>query len=368
MRFAPTDEQLELGRTAQRLLAAHARNNVLPPPWDAIPQTLDRELQASLAELGLLGLGVPERRGGSGGGIADLCVVAEQVGSALPVLPFTATAAVAAVLAERPESPAIRSALTGVVDGSVIAVPAWETFPADMVPGRRAGSLSLTGMTVDGVLAAVPFGLDADLLLAFADDAGARPRPVLVELAEPTTERTPVDSLDVTEPMASLRLTGARALPLGPLSAHMIARMLTVLSAELIGTGRRSLEGAVEYAGQRRQFGRPIGSFQAIKHVLADRSVQLDAARMLVQAAAHALDTEDTDADVAARTALAAAADAVEAVTADGLQTHGGIGFTWEHRSHVLLRRARARRSLLGSPAHRFDVLADRLLGSSNRS
>ncbi|MFD3377408.1 MULTISPECIES: acyl-CoA dehydrogenase family protein [unclassified Streptomyces] len=240
--------------------------------------------------------------------------------------------------------------MTGVVDGSAIAVPAWETFPADMVPGRRAGSLSLTGMTVDDVLAAVPFSLDADLLLAFADDAGARRRPVLVELAEPTTERTPLDSLDVTEPMASLRLTGARALPLGPLGAHTIARMLTVLAAELIGTGRRSLEGGVEYAGQRRQFGRPIGSFQAVKHVLADRSVQLDAARMLVQAAAHALDTEDTDADVAARTALAAAADAVEAVTADDLQTHGGIGFTWEHWSHVLLRRARARRSLLGSP------------------
>ncbi|MFJ7094785.1 acyl-CoA dehydrogenase family protein [Streptomyces mirabilis] len=121
-------------------------------------------------------------------------------------------------------------------------------------------------------------------------------------------------------------------------------------------------------SGQRRQFGRPIGSFQAIKHVLADRSVQLDAAWMLVREAAHALDGKRADADVAARTALAAAADAVEAVTADALQTHGGIGFTWEHRSHVLLRRARARRSLLGPPAHRLDVLADRLLGSTHRS
>jgi alkylation response protein AidB-like acyl-CoA dehydrogenase len=177
-----------------------------------------------------------------------------------------------------------------------------------------------------------------------------------------------VESLDVTEPMASLRLTGAPALPLGPLGAHTVARLLTVLAAELIGTGRRALEGAVEYAGQRRQFGRPIGSFQAIKHVLADRSVQLDAAWMLVREAAHAIDGKRADADVAARTALAAAADAVEAVTADALQTHGGIGFTWEHRSHVLLRRARARRSLLGSPAHRLDVLADRLLGSADLS
>ncbi|WP_329535764.1 acyl-CoA dehydrogenase family protein [Streptomyces sp. NBC_01450] len=198
-------------------------------------------------------------------------------------------------------------------------------------------------------------------LLAFADEVGAPARPVLVELAEPTTVRTSVESLDVTEPMASLRLTGAPALPLGPLGAHTVARLLTVLAAELIGTGRRALEGAVEYAGQRRQFGRPIGSFQAIKHVLADRSVQLDAAWMLVREAAHAIDGKRADADVAARTA-------VEAVTADALQTHGGIDFTWEHRSHVLLRRARARRSLLGSPAHRLDVLADRLLGSADPS
>ncbi|MFF4136448.1 acyl-CoA dehydrogenase family protein [Streptomyces mirabilis] len=141
-----------------------------------------------------------------------------------------------------------------------------------------------------------------------------------------------------------------------------------MLAAELIGTGRRALEGAVEYAGQRRQFGRSIGSFQAIKHVLADRSVQLDAAWMLVRGAAHSLDGKRTDADVAARTALAAAADAVEAVTADALHTRGGVGFTWEHRSHVLLRRARARRSLLGSPAHRLDVLAERLLGSAHGS
>ncbi|MGW1887357.1 acyl-CoA dehydrogenase family protein [Streptomyces sp. NPDC001970] len=362
MRFAPTDEQLELGRTAERLLAAHARRNTLPPPWGAIPQTLNRELRDSLAELGLLGLGVPERLGGSGGGVADLCVLAERVGSALPTLPFAATATVAAVLAEHPDSPGTRAALAGVVDGSTVAVPAWETFPADMVPGRGAGSLTLNGAAVNGVLAAVPFGLDAELLLAFADEGSAPARPVLVELAEPTTARTSVESLDVTEPMASLQLTGAPAVPLG---AHTVARLLTVLAAELIGTGRRALEGAVEYAGQRRQFGRPIGSFQAIKHVLADRSVQLDAAWMLVQGAAHAVDGERADADVAARTALAAAADAVEAVTADALQTHGGIGFTWEHRSHVLLRRARARRSLLGSPAHRLDVLADRLLGSA---
>lgn len=364
MHFAMTDEQLELGRTAQQLLADHANRNPLPPTLDAIPRTLDRGLWASLAELGLLGLGVPEDQGGSGGGMPELCILAERVGAALPTVPFSAAATVAAVLVQEADSPYVRAALGRVVDGSEVAVPAWETFPADVVPGRRAGPLTLTGSAVDGVLSAVPFGLDADLLLAFVDGADGRARPVLVELAERTTLRTPAEALDITEPMAEVRLTAASAVPLGPLGAHTVARLLTVLAAELVGTGRRALEGAVEYAGERRQFGRAIGSFQAVKHLLADRSVQLDAAWMLVQSAAQGLEVARADAATATRAALAAAGDAAEAATADALQIHGGIGFTWEHLSHVLLRRARARRSLLGSSARRLDMLADQVLGS----
>jgi alkylation response protein AidB-like acyl-CoA dehydrogenase len=124
------------------------------------------------------------------------------------------------------------------------------------------------------------------------------------------------------------------------------------------------LDGAVEFAGQRHQFGRAIGSFQAIKHLLADRHVQLDAARLLVERAAAAIDEDRPDAAVAARTALAAASDAADAVTRDALQVHGGIGFTWEHPSHVYLKRARARRSLLGSPEVQLDALADHVLAA----
>ncbi|MER5539562.1 acyl-CoA dehydrogenase family protein [Streptomyces mirabilis] len=363
MPLAPTDEQLELGETAQRLLAADARQNALPPAWDAIPGTLNRRLWASLAELGLLGLGVPEDLGGSGGGMPELSILAERVGVALPTVPFSATATVAAVLAQDASGPEVYTALRHVVDGSVVAVPAWETFPADVVPGRRAGSLTVTGSAVDGTVSAVPFGLDAELLLAFADGADGSSQPVLVDLAEGATVRTAAEAFDVTEPMATLRLTGAPAVPLRPLGGHAVARLLTVLAAELVGTGRRALEGAVEYAGQRRQFGRSIGSFQSIKHLLADRSVQLDAAWLLVQWAAEALDAARVDVETAARTALAAASDAAESATADALQVHGGIGFTWEHPSHVLLRRARARRSLLGSSARRLDALADHVLG-----
>jgi alkylation response protein AidB-like acyl-CoA dehydrogenase len=220
---------------------------------------------------------------------------------------------------------------------------------------------------VQGVLGAVPFGLDAGLLLAFAeiaDDPAAPAVPVLVTLSAPGVRRTAVEALDVVEPVVAVELGSAAATPLTP-AVFPAPEIRTVLAAELVGTARRALEGAVAHAGARHQFGRPIGSFQSIKHMLADRYVQLDAARLLVHHSARAIDTGATvpaGLDAASRTALVAATDAADAATGDALQTHGGIGFTWEHPSHVLLKRARARRSLLGSPGTQLDALAGLLL------
>jgi alkylation response protein AidB-like acyl-CoA dehydrogenase len=359
MRFALTDEQLELRRTAEQVLADAARKDPLPPSWDALPRTFDRDLWSSFGELGLLGVGVPEELGGSGGGMQEVCVLAEKVGAALPAIPFSGTAAMAAVLAAHPEDADAQHALAGVADGSVVVAAAWESFPAAVVPGRRGGVLRRSGSRVDGSLAAVPFGGAADLLLAFTDDE----RAVLVEPSQPGVRRRTVSSFDLTEPLSAIELAAATSTPLG--SCATAAHVLAVFAAELVGTGQRALDGAVEYAGQRRQFGRAIGSFQSIKHMLADRFVELDAARMLVRLAAAALDEGRSDAVLAARTALAAACDAAVAATGDALQAHGGIGFTWEHPSHVYLKRARARRSLLGSQARQLDAIADHVFAAS---
>jgi alkylation response protein AidB-like acyl-CoA dehydrogenase len=338
MAFELSAEQRELTAVARRVLADRARDP-LPPSWEARAAGLDRELWASLGELGLLGLGVPEDRGGSGAGVRELCLLAGEAGAALARIPFVAMAA-------------LLDMLSAEVDGSVVAVPAWETFPFV----DRRDPLRLNGSIVDGVLRAVPFGADADLVLGYADDT-----PVLIDLSAPGVRRTPVDTFDVTEPAASIELAGAAVTVLRP--AEISTFVLTVLAAELVGTGRRALDGAVDYAKQRHQFGRAIGSFQAIKHLLADRFVQLDAANLLVEWAAVA-DDSHVDADLAARTALAAASDAASAATADALQAHGGIGFTWEHRSHVYLMRTRSRRSLLGSPARQLNQIADRVLAA----
>jgi len=198
------------------------------------------------------------------------------------------------------------------------------------------------------------------VVLAFVDHDGPA-SAVLLDTGSDSVRLRPVEALDVVEPAAAVDVQAVAA-PLVPIAAFPAARIRVVLAAELVGTAQRALDGAVAYAKERRQFGRPIGSFQAIKHLLADRHVQLEAARMLVQTAAAALDEGD-DGEAAAAAALVAASDAADATTGDALQVHGGIGFTWEHPSHVYLKRARARRVLLGSPARQLDGLADLILG-----
>src|SRR3990170_4481144 len=162
MHMATTEEHQQLAITARRMLAAAARVDPVPPTWENRAAGLNRELWRSLADLGLLGVGIPEERGGSGGGVRELCLLAEQVGAAVPRIPFAGTAAVLAVS---------RHDVTDIVDGSVVVVPAWETFPTAVVPRARTTALRLTGATVEGHLHAVAFGMDADRLLAFAGPA-----------------------------------------------------------------------------------------------------------------------------------------------------------------------------------------------------
>lgn len=343
-----TDERRELARTAARLLADAAGKDPLPPAFGSAVR-LDRSLWAALAGLGLLGLDLPESLGGAGAELLDVCVLAEQVGAALPVVPFVATVAVARVLAR---CPGAEQVLGRVLAGERVIVPDWRSWPSAVVPGSRAAPLVVRDGRVGGALGAIGFGLDADQLLAFADDGSV----LLVELDGPGVHRAEVNSFDVREPMAEVVLDDVPATVLVP-SGSPVAELLTVFAAELVGTGRRALDGAVRYAAERRQFGRPIGSFQAIKHLLADRYVELDAARLLVYAAAAEPSGQ------AARAALASASAAADAASGDALQVHGGIGFTWEHESHVLLKRVRARRSLLGSPAHHLDAIADLVFG-----
>lgn len=365
----PTEEQDELRRAVRRAFTDATARSPVPPRFESVPVPLDAGLWATFAGMDLLGLGVPEEAGGTGGGVLDLCVLLEEAGAAVAAVPVLGTAAVTSVLAAHAGDPAVHRLLDAVVTGALVATPAWETFPDTVVPGRRPDALSAEDGRVRGRLATVAFGTDADVVLAVAHHASGDPVAVLLDLRGDGVTRSPVPSLDLSEPMAALTVDAAPMLVLPVPAALPVARVLVLAAAELVGTARRAVDDAVAHALIRTQFGRPIGSFQALKHMLADRFVELDAARLLVHDAALLLDRDtarpgpDPDATVAAaRTALSAALAAADAAARDGLQVHGGIGFTWEQASHVLVRRARARRTLFGPPARLLDALADHVL------
>jgi alkylation response protein AidB-like acyl-CoA dehydrogenase len=368
MQFSLTEEHAQVAATVRQLLTDGAHNADNASSADSAPAAPDRlngDLLATLAKLDLLGLAVPEALGGAGATTLELVVLAEEIGAALPLVPFAASAVVSTLVLAAHEEPEAHAALSRLVDGTATSTTAWMTFPGELRTGSPAGTvnLRLADGAVSGELVAIPFGADADFLLVFVNDTTA-----LLDLTSPGVRRTRTASFDLSEPTASITLDGVPPLFLSTpaQTAKAIRRVapaiLTALAGELLGTGRQALDNAIAYANQREQFGRVIGSFQALKHMLADRYVQLEAARGLVHYAAWACEGPQPGAELAARGALAAASDAALAAAADNLQTHGGIGFTWEQSAHRYLRRARARRSLLGTPARQLDHIAERIL------
>jgi len=276
-----------------------------------------------------------------------------------PVVP----AAVAAATLAAAGIPGSEQWLASALEGSRLLMPAWETLPATVVPRRRETTLAFWDGVVDGVLHAVPFGHEADGLIAFTDRyALSGPQVVLIDLNDRgVTRRTGSGSLDVLEPTCEIRLDGV---PVSEANADAFPASLVqvLVAAELVGVGSAALEATVTYAKQRFQFGRAIGSFQAVKHALADHYVELDAARLLVRDAAVDIDSRAASAELAARTALCAASSAALRAANDGIQFHGGIGFTWEHTAHLYLKHAQSRQLILGSGDDQLHALADLIL------
>ena len=327
------------------------------------PQAYDPGLwQVLAAELGCAGLLIPEGSGGAGASYREAAVVAEETGRAVAPVPFlgSAVVATAALLATGDDE-----LLTAVANGATTAalavpfaaapgprpeptvrlgVPAPD--PEDGDPGYR-----LTG-TVTGVADALP----ADVLIVPA--AGV---PYAVWAADVAI--TPVVSLDMTRQLADLTLDnvpGRRVATAGA-AQQAVAAALTagaaMHAAEQLGTAERCLEITVAYLKERRQFARPIGSFQALKHRAADLWVGVTQARAAARYAAACLATEDPDAPVAVALAKAACSDIAVRTAQECVQLHGGIGFTWEHPAHLYLKRAKSSSIGFGTPSgHRASL------------
>ena len=256
------------------------------------------------AELGLTGLAVPEEHGGSGASFAELAVVLEEAGRTLLRAPLLSTAVAAVALAD--------------------------SGATDLLPGLLDGSASAAFVT--DLTSPVADAAGSTLLLIATDDELA-----VVETSAATV--TPLDTLDPTRPLARVDLGGAARRPLGPAS-YAIDVLQVALAAESVGAARRALEMTVDYLKVREQFGRPLGSFQALRHRVADLTVELDAATSSVWYAARAAAERATDLPVVAPLAKAVAQDAFTHIAGESIQLHGGIGFTWEHDAHLFFKRA----------------------------
>ncbi|MFB9739676.1 acyl-CoA dehydrogenase family protein [Pseudonocardia sulfidoxydans] len=325
------------------------------------PAGYDRDLWSVMADqLGLQAMAIPEAHGGAGFGYEDLCVVFEEMGRALLPSPFFATVALAAnVLQHSGDEVACTRYLPEIATGGLVATLAlgeqdggWDASAVRM-RAEPAGA----GWTLSGVKRFVPAAHVADLLLVvahtadglslFAVEPGAAGCTVEVEL-----------TLDLTRPLSRVVLDRVPAVLIGRSGqawdgVRRALRLAAVaLAAEQVGGAQRVLEMTVAYAKVRHQFGRPIGSFQAVKHKLADMLVAIESARSAAQDAARAAAEDDPEFELAASVAKAVCSDTCTRAAATAIQLHGGIGFTWEHPVQLYYKRAKSSEFLLGTPGH----------------
>ncbi|NRQ36752.1 acyl-CoA/acyl-ACP dehydrogenase [Nonomuraea sp. NN258] len=344
MKLVLSQEQQQLRETVRSFLGAAV-------PLTKVREGHDPQVYARLnGELGLSGLIVPEEYGGAGAGFAELAVVLEEMGAALLPGPFLATTFATIALAHAPD----KELLNGIADGRVAATLAQPETESDVT-----AEVSGDAARVSGNLPRVLSGMEADVLVVPARTADGV-RLVAVELADVT--RTPLETLDLTRGQAAVTMDGARGRVLGPPPASGIGdRLCLAVAAEQLGVMRASLDAIVAYSKVRVAFGRYIGSYQGVKHKLADMLCKLEQAESIVRYAAWAADESPGELPEAAALAQAYVGRACFEVARDHLLLHGGIGFTWEHDAHLYYKRAKADEVLLGPPRTHRARLAELL-------
>ncbi|MCU1600959.1 MAG: acd [Frankiales bacterium] len=340
-----SDELEELRSSVRRFLTDKSPSSAVRVAMDG---DYDRSAWQQMAsQLGLQGLIVQEEHGGLGYGLAELSVVLEEMGAALQVSPYFATVVLGAqTLLASGDASAQARWLPRIADGSLTATLALVedegTWSAEGLRTTYDGGLTGTKMfVVDGAT--------ADLLLVVARDG-----VYAVEAGAEGLTRTDLAALDPTRRLARVELDGVAAVQVGSgLDWLPFDAITTALAAEQVGGAQRCLDMSVAYAKVRVQFGRPIGSFQAIKHKLADVLLRVESAR---SAAYHAAAQGDA---ASAAVAGAYCADAFVHAAKESIQVHGGIGFTWEHDAHLYLKRAKSSQLLFGTPAQHRQRLSE---------
>ncbi|EFL29097.1 acyl-CoA dehydrogenase [Streptomyces himastatinicus ATCC 53653] len=353
--LSETDEQRQL-RTVLRDLFRETSSPEDVRKHLATPRGYDEALWSRLAgEIGVHGLAVPEEYGGSGFTFAELAVVLEEVGRALCSAPLLPTVVLAAhALLYSGDRAACEQYLPRIADGALTATVAGfgEGFgDGEPIVTAERGS---AGWVLRGRADFVLDGAGADVILVRAATPDG-PRLFACEPDPGTCRRTPRRVLDETRRQALVEFRGAPATPVGTAEGAEATVSATVdtgraaLAAEQIGGSGHALDATVEFVAQRHQFGRPIGSFQAVKHRLADVLVALEAARSASAYATACAAVAPEQLPVAASAAAVVCSETFRLATAEYVQLHGGIGFTWEHPAHLYVRRARGAEVLFGT-------------------
>lgn len=365
MNFDYTDDQKALKEEARRFLGAVSPVSVVRSALENPAEGFDRALWQRIGEQGWCGAAIPESYGGIGMGYVELCALAEELGRALAPVPFASTVYLfaEALLAGGTEAQK-GDLLPQVASGGLIGTVACSEGPGVLTADRigckvRGGRLSGTKIPVTDGMAA-----DRAIVLALAEDG---PGLFLADLHGEGVKRSGVSTIDPTRGAARIAFEGAPVELLGKggdglaLLSRVHDRAAILLAFEQLGGSDRCLEMARDYALERYAFGRQIGSYQAIKHKLAEVFVKNEVARANAYYGAWALSTDAPELPLAAAAARVAGSAAYWLASKENIQTHGGIGFTWEADCHFFYRRARHLGLAIGAPRDWKRRLADRL-------
>ncbi|MGH7813955.1 MAG: acyl-CoA dehydrogenase family protein [Candidatus Binataceae bacterium] len=364
MDFGLSDEQRQLKDSARAFLAGKCLPAAVRTAM-AGREGYPRELYAEIAKLGWNGIVVPEKFGGAGLGMLDLAMVLEEGGYAAMPGPFLFSSAIAAnaiALGGSDEMKAkwLPAIATGEAIGTVAIAEAAGGFdPRDL---HAIASKDDSGRRLDGIKMFVPYAHIADFIVVAAKQTGTPESGLYVAETKAAGVKSRVlQDLDLTRRVSVVEFDRAPVLALGggDLFEKAIDIGAVAIAADSLGGMERALEMAVEYSKVREQFGRPIGSFQALKHAAAEIVAELEPARALLWYAAHAIDSGASDASRAASMAKSMLCGIYSRGTDRAVLMHGGIGFTWDHDLHLWFKRARFNESYFGSPQfHRERIAA----------
>jgi alkylation response protein AidB-like acyl-CoA dehydrogenase len=328
MNFDFTDDQQAIKRTAKEMLAARFKPERVRELAEA--GGYDDDAWKEMAELGWAGIFIDEDHGGQGLGIVELVILMEELGYALAPVPFLSNAAAGLALQ---------------FAGSDEQKERW-------LPGIASGEARGTvGMVRDGEARLVPDADSADVIVLISSDGATS----VVEAS--AAEIEPYETMDRTRRFARVRADGGE-----PLAGDCFAagdRIAAALAGETVGVAQKALEMAVDYARDRKQFGRAIGSYQAVSHRCAQMLLEVEGSRSAAYYAAWCADAEPESLPAASSMAKAYSSDAGWRVCGSSLQVHGGIGFTWEHDLHFFLKRAKTNAMLYGSASEHRERLAE---------